>query len=240
MKRVCENKEIPAECNPVNVFKLYRNKRPQSTLEPDSPFYLTVNHFKSSVQGQQNDCTWFKVQPMRVNKLNSILRDMCEVGGIPRKTNHAGRKTLVQKLQDNDVPPNQIIQITGHKNLQSINNYSGLRERQMESISNILSSTASTSREVSDVSQGQRGAFHSPVGASPSRHYQLSANSSTLSVHENQLQTMFYGNTINGGVFNITMASSQSAMGSPESEPPKKKFRRVMCIESGSGSIQEN
>ena len=104
MKRVCENKEIPAECNPVNVFKLYRNKRPQSTLEPDSPFYLTVNHFKSSVQGQQNDCTWFKVQPMRVNKLNSILRDMCEVGGIPRKTNHAGRKTLVQKLQDNDVP----------------------------------------------------------------------------------------------------------------------------------------
>ena len=89
---------------------------------------LTVNHFKSSVQGQQRDCTWFIAQPMGVNKLNSILKDMCEVGGIPRKTNHAGRKTLVQKLQDNDVPPNQIIQITGHKNLQSINNYSGLRE----------------------------------------------------------------------------------------------------------------
>ena len=54
-------------------------------LEPDAPFYLTVNHFKSSVQGQQNDCTWFKAQPMGVNKLNSILKDMCEVGGIPRK-----------------------------------------------------------------------------------------------------------------------------------------------------------
>ena len=160
--RMYENKEIPAERNPVNVYKLYRNKRPQSMLEPDAPFYLTVNHFKSSVQGQQRDCTWFKAQPMGVNKLNSILKDMCEVGGIPRKTNHAGRKTLVQKLQDNDVPPNQIIQITGHKNLQSINNYSGLRERQMESISNILSSTASTSREVSDVSQSftLRSAHH--------------------------------------------------------------------------------
>ena len=238
--RMYENKEIPAERNPVNVYKLYRNKRPQSMLEPDAPFYLTVNHFKSSVQGQQRDCTWFKAQPMGVNKLTSILKDMCEVGGIPRKTNHAGRKTLVQKLQDNDVPPNQIIQITGHKNLQSINNYSGLRERQMESISNILSSTASTSREVSDVSQRQQGAFHSSVGAPPLRHYQLSTNSSTSSVHENQLQTMFYGNTISGGVFNITMASSQSAVGSPESEPPKKKFRRVLCIESDSGSSQEN
>ena len=61
----------------------YRNKRPQSMLEPDAPFYLTVNHFKSSVQGQQRDCTWFKAQPMGVNKLNSILKDMCEVGGIP-------------------------------------------------------------------------------------------------------------------------------------------------------------
>lgn len=63
-------------------------------LEPDASFYLTVNHFKSSVQGQQNDSTWFKPQPMRVNKLNRILKDMCKVGGIPRKTNHARRKTL--------------------------------------------------------------------------------------------------------------------------------------------------
>ena len=87
---------------------------------------------------------------MGVNKLNSILEDMCDAGGIPPITNHAVRKTLVQKLQDNDVQPNQIIQITGHKNPQSINNYSSLRERQMENISNILSSTASTNREVSE------------------------------------------------------------------------------------------
>ena len=38
---------------------------------------------------------------MGVNKLNSVLKDMCEVVGMPPKTNHAGRKTLVQKLQDN-------------------------------------------------------------------------------------------------------------------------------------------
>ena len=33
-------------------------------------------------------------------------------------------KTLVQKLQDNDIPPTQIVQITWHKILNSINSYS--------------------------------------------------------------------------------------------------------------------
>ena len=60
---------------------------------------------------------WFKAQPMGVNKLNNIMKDMTQAAGISGKTNHSGRKTLVQKLQDSGVPPNQIIQITGHKNL---------------------------------------------------------------------------------------------------------------------------
>ena len=36
---------------------LYREKRQRFMLAPDAPFYLTVSHFKSSVQGQ-----WFKAQ----------------------------------------------------------------------------------------------------------------------------------------------------------------------------------
>ena len=55
--RMYENKEIQEERNPVNVYKRYRDKRPPSMMEPDAPFYLAVNHFKSSIQGQQNDCT---------------------------------------------------------------------------------------------------------------------------------------------------------------------------------------
>ena len=77
---------------------------------------------------------------MGVNKLNCLMKEMTKTAEISVKTYHSGRKTLVQKLQDNDVPPNQIVQIAGHKNLQLINNYSSLRERQMENISKILSS----------------------------------------------------------------------------------------------------
>ena len=116
---------------------------------------------------------------------------------FPQNKPYREKNTRV-KIQDNDVQPNQIIQITGHKNLQSINNYSSQRERRMENISNILSSTASTSREVLQVS---RVAFHFPVGAPPFQHYQSAASSSTSPVHENQLQTMLFGNTITGGFF---------------------------------------
>ena len=77
---------------------------------------------------------------MGVNKLNSLMKEMTETAGICVKTNHSGGETLIQKLQDNDVPPNQIVQITGHKNLLSVNNYSSLRERQIKNISKILSS----------------------------------------------------------------------------------------------------
>ena len=62
--RMYENKEIQEECNPVNVYKLYRDKRPGSMMEPARrSIFLTVNHFKTSVQGQ----TWFKAQAMGVN-----------------------------------------------------------------------------------------------------------------------------------------------------------------------------
>ena len=54
------------------------------------------------------------------------------------KTYHSGRETIVKKLHDNNLPPNQIVQIAGHKDLQSINNYCSLKERQMENISKIL------------------------------------------------------------------------------------------------------
>ena len=97
-------------------------------LEPDSSFYLSVNYFKTETHASVKGKNWFKAQPMGVNKLNNIMKDMTKAAGISGKRNYSGRKTLVQKLQDSGIPPNQIIQMTGHKNLQSVNNDSSLRE----------------------------------------------------------------------------------------------------------------
>ena len=48
---------------------------------------------------------------------------MAEKAGI---TNHSARKRMIQKLNDTDIPPTHIMQISGHGNVQSINNYSNV------------------------------------------------------------------------------------------------------------------
>ena len=45
----------------------------------------------------------------------------------------------MQKLNDNEIPPTQIMQITGHRNVNSVNNHSSLSGKQKEKISSILS-----------------------------------------------------------------------------------------------------
>lgn len=68
-----------------------------------------------------------------------------ELSNNENLTNHSARKTMLQKLNDNNIPPNQIMQISGHKNIQSINNYSSLNSRQLQEISTIMSNDSTGS-----------------------------------------------------------------------------------------------
>ena len=115
------NDAISIDRDSVHVYKMYKEKRPPSMLESDSSNYLSVTYFKTQTHASVEGKNWFKAQPMGVNKLNNIMKDTSQAAGIPGETNYSGRKTLVQKLQHSGVPPNRIIQITGHTNLQSVN-----------------------------------------------------------------------------------------------------------------------
>ena len=87
----------------------------------------------------------------------------------------------MQKLQDNDVPPNQIVQITDQKNVQSTTAaYESDKWKTYQTFSQ-----APRRRIVKFQMFQSRGAFHFPVGAPPFHHYQLSSGSSTSSAHEN-------------------------------------------------------
>ena len=107
--------------DPLHVYKVYKEKRPSSMTVPDSPLYLSINHF-NQFQALKKGVQWFNPDAMGINKLNIIMKmkEMIEAAGIQDKTNHSGRKTLVQKPQENDIPPNQIVQIIGHNNLQLV------------------------------------------------------------------------------------------------------------------------
>ena len=68
------------------------------------------------------------------------MRKMSEKAGLgPNVTNHSGRKTMIQALTNNDIPATDIIQLSGHKNLQSVTNYSVVPEKQQVQMSHTLS-----------------------------------------------------------------------------------------------------
>ena len=107
-------------------------------LANEFPFYLPINVEVPKSEGQQ----WFKCSPIGVNSLRNMLKRMVKDSGLEtdkKLINHSTRKHLVQKLVDNDIPPTEIMQITGHKNVASINNYSILSDKKQQQISGVLS-----------------------------------------------------------------------------------------------------
>ena len=56
-----------------------------------------------------------------------------------KKTNHSGRKTMLTQLVQQDVPHLNIAQLSGHKNLKSIESYSFPSEKQQKNMSHKIS-----------------------------------------------------------------------------------------------------
>ena len=125
-----------SEKDPVAAYQLYAKKRRTEMNDSDAPFYLAINNCTK----QESSKPWFKKSAVGQNKLNSLMRKMAEKAGLgPNVTNHSGRKTMIQALTNNDIPATDIIQLSGHKNLQSVTNYSVVPEKQQVKMSHTLS-----------------------------------------------------------------------------------------------------
>ena len=71
-------------------------------LTTEAPFYLSFNYSKDSSR------CWFKANAMGVNKLKSLMKTKANKAGLDKKrrlTNRSARKTIIQKLNDSNVPP---------------------------------------------------------------------------------------------------------------------------------------
>ena len=138
--------------DPIAAYKLYASKRPSNFSSPDSPFYLAPRTVSVSSDSDQ----WFLRQRIGVRKLSALMKDMCEKAGLAGKrlTNHSARKHLVQKLRDNNVPPTDIMQITGHKNIQSVMNYSTISHANQKKCSNILARNFTCSKNEEAYQEG--------------------------------------------------------------------------------------
>ncbi|CAG2204425.1 unnamed protein product [Mytilus edulis] len=105
---------------------------PDNPRCPDSRFYLSIKRMVQPDASENAKQTWFTMQPL---------------GGLTgRKVNHSVRKTTVSSLLHSNVEATTVMQLTGHKNVASVNEYSSASLQQQQTMSNILSDIGSGSR----------------------------------------------------------------------------------------------
>ena len=96
---------------------------------PDAPFFFSIK--------KDDELCWYKVSKMGKNMLGSLAKDMSERARLEgRHTNHSARHTGINALSE--YQDNEIIQITGHKNVEGLKPYKKLSMRQQENMSNTL------------------------------------------------------------------------------------------------------
>ena len=138
-----------------------------------------------------------------------------------RKTNHSVRKTTVQTLSKAGVPPQQIIKITGHKNVSSLQHYDTVSNDDHRRISGILTDVANQQRyssEPATVTGVKTECPAKPIANSPITKRPLSP------LQPKTENALAHAHTImKNCTFNITLA-------------PKVKRSRPFVIESDSDS----
>ena len=105
-------------------------------LSPESRMHLSSLH---KITPDSSDppviSVWFSKQPIGKNKLGDFAKTMSQKGGLSgRKVNHSTRKTTVTSLLDSKLEATQIMQLTGHRHVQSINQYSSASLEQQETM----------------------------------------------------------------------------------------------------------
>jgi hypothetical protein len=123
---------------PVSLFKEYLSRRPVF-LRTNGPFYLPPLS-----KTTRNNNVWFKVQNLGVHSIDKIMKTMIAdtplASSSKRLTNHSARKTLVKKLRLNNVERSSIMNVTGHRNEQSLNDYDEGNKNEQRHISNLIGS----------------------------------------------------------------------------------------------------
>ena len=129
--KMFENRDNPERC-PVTTYLAYKQQKPSQMMDDNCPFYLAID-----TEVPKAGKNWFKVFPLGVNSLRSMVAS--QVQSNKKLVSHRTRKHLVQKLVDSNILPNEIVQITGHKNINSLNNYSAISDKRQQQISAVLS-----------------------------------------------------------------------------------------------------
>lgn len=232
--KIWNHPEDKSRCT-VEQYKIYKLHRPNDMNTSEAPFFLSINHMRNP---NKPDQCWYKNCPLGKNQIYKIVQLMIanfEALNDGRKlTNHSIRKHLLQKCNDIGLAPTATVQISGHKNLQSVNSYSKLNENQQKQIATALINNKSSTGAVSHPTHSSKSAPQdpeSPISHSQNILYKRQSAQSNLS-------TIFQGTTtITGGVFNFFSGDKRPSPEQIKNSPPKKYRRILNVIDSDSDYV---
>ena len=215
---------------PIAAYKLYASKRPTSMNNPDSPFFLAIN-VKNPKSGQ----AWYKNMPLGINSIYNLTKNMrlqCSAINSDRRiTNHSVRKHLMQKCVDFNLPPTETVQISGHKNLQSVNNYSHMNMNKQKQVARALTNSIqgqSNALEKYTAAGSSLQADHHHVMKFPSDQIAQTSSAIHTETHEEYRPRAVLQNA---KLMNCSITINNNYHNSPQDIPVK---RRRIIIDSDS------
>ncbi|XP_070550399.1 uncharacterized protein KIAA1958 homolog [Ptychodera flava] len=222
---------------PVALYKHYRALRPGDFNSPETPFYLAI---KDNNPKSPTEKTWFKRQAMGPNTIGNIMKNMSTESGLSdlgkKLTNTSARKYMLQKLNDEMVPPTHTMQKSAHKNVQSVNNYCKLSDKQQFAMSHILCDTKGNRNEGNVVQTSFPSSSNAVATSSNYMKLQMKEHKHTEKIEKSRIlgsTAIFSDCNITGGTFRVTL--------NVQSEGSRVRKRpRVLYSDSDSQSSQEN
>ena len=121
-----------------SILKLYISKLPPS---PDSKANDDVFYLQAFTKVPNDPAEpWYYSTPVGKNKLNGMVRKMCDEAGLKPKTNHSLRTTGATALVDAGVPEKLVEEVTGRRSLECLRRYEHTTEQQQRAVSRSMTS----------------------------------------------------------------------------------------------------
>lgn len=138
-----QNIHLPPNSESANDIKKYLSKRSSGASKN---FYLHINPL------WRETGIWYKQTHYGSNKVGNFMKDIEKSVKVELPfgllTNHSGRKTVAQILQDANIPEDAIMGVTGHKSIQGIRAYKEVNKKQHLAAMDTLINAIEPSRSI--------------------------------------------------------------------------------------------
>ena len=123
---------------PVNIYQLFVSHRPIDSLTENLPFFVAMKP-----QEKITNRIWYSNRPLGKNKSGEFLSNTTSILGQSNTSrskvaNHSAGKTSISAWLNNKIHPLHVIQLSGHKNMDSLNSYHVASEHQQREMSSLL------------------------------------------------------------------------------------------------------